>query len=207
MTKKILTFLAIVALSCASIKTANAECDGFYLAGRVGQAKIEVEDARGLDESPSDGVINKKRLLVSGALGYRYEHWRAELEYIWRKKNEKNVTEFSQVNFESKSYMFVVYYDFFPYTWFTPFVSAGVGYTKNNLTSSLNLPTWSWKEKMKDNSFTWSLGAGISAKITNRLNMDIGYRYYDMGEGKLNVYNGKTDTDAHEVYMGLRYVL
>jgi opacity protein-like surface antigen len=60
---------------------------------------------------------------------------------------------------------------------------------------------------MKDNSFTWSLGAGISAKITNRLNMDIGYRYYDMGDGELNVYNGKTETDAHEVYMGLRYVL
>ncbi len=206
MTKKTF-FTLLTAFLILTSKVSFAECDGFYLAGRIGQAKIEVEDARGLDESASDGVINKKRLFLSGAIGYRHEHWRAELEYIWRKKNEKNVTEFSKVNFKSNSYMFVVYYDFFPYTWFTPFVSAGIGYTKNSLTNSLNLPSWSWRERMKDNSFTWSLGAGISAKITNRLNMDIGYRYYDMGDGELNVYNGKTETDAHEVYMGLRYVL
>ncbi len=204
MTKKIY-FILFSAILILSAKISYAECDGFYLAGRVGQAKIEVEDARGLDESPSDGVINKKRLLVSGAIGYRHEHWRAELEYIWRKKNEKNVTEFSRVNFKSQSYMFVVYYDFFPYTWFTPFVNAGVGYSSNKLTIKNNSVDTTLN--VKANSFTWSLGAGISAKITNRLNMDVGYRYYDMGDGELNIYNGKTETTDHEVYMGFRYVL
>lgn len=204
MTKKI-SFILLSAILILNAKVSYAECDGFYLAGRVGQAKIEVEDARGLDESPSDGVINKKRLLVSGAVGYRYEHWRAELEYIWRKKNEKNVTEFSKVNFKSQSYMFVVYYDFFPYTWFTPFVNAGIGYSNNKLTIKNNSVDTTLN--VKANSFTWSLGAGISAKITNRLNMDVGYRYYDMGDGELNIYNGKTETTDHEVYMGFRYVL
>ena len=207
MTKKII-FSAFVLSFLAFAEVSKAECDGFYIAGRLGQAKIEVKDARGnADSHTNDGVTNKKRLMVSGAVGYRYEHWRAELEYVWRKRNSESPTEFSKHTFKSKSYMFVVYYDFFPYTWFTPFVSAGIGYTKNSLTNSLNLPSWSWRERMKDNSFTWSLGAGISAKITNRLIMDIGYRYYDMGDGELNVYNGKTETDAHEVYMGLRYVL
>ena len=35
------------------------------------------------------------------------------------------------------------------------------------------------------------MGAGISAKITNRLNMDIGYRYLNMGD--LDTLNGKTE--------------
>lgn len=207
MTKNL--FYTVLTLSFLVVaEVAKAECDGFYIAGRIGQAKIEVEDARNnADSHTNDGVTNKKRLMASGAVGYRHEHWRAELEYVWRKKNSKNNTEFSKHTFKSQSYMFVVYYDFFPYTWFTPFVNAGIGYTKNSLTSSLNLPSWSWSEKMKDNSFTWSIGAGISAKITNRLNADLGYRYYDMGEGELNTYNGKTETNAHEVYMGLRYVL
>mgnify|MGYP002534793143 CR=1 FL=1 len=56
------------------------------------------------------------------------------------------------------------------------------------------------KLKMDDDSFTWSLGAGISAKLTNRLNLDVGYRYYDMGE----LADG--DIHNHEVYGGLRYV-
>ena len=204
MTKKTF-FTLLTAFLILTSKVSFAECDGFYLAGRIGQAKIEVEDARGLDESASDGVINKKRLFLSGAIGYRHEHWRAELEYIWRKKNEKSVTEFSKVNFKSNSYMFVVYYDFFPYTWFTPFISAGIGYTDNKLTiKNTSVDT---TLNIKADSFTWSIGAGISAKITNRLNMDIGYRYYDMGDGELNIYNGKTETTDHEVYMGVRYVL
>ena len=204
MTKKIFSVI-LFAVLIFNAEMCFAECDGFYLAGRIGQAKIEVEDARGVNESPSDGVINKKRLLLSGAVGYRYEHWRAELEYIWRKKNEKNVTEFSRVNFKSHSYMFVVYYDFFPYTWFTPFISAGLGYTNNKL--NIKNTSVDTTLNIKANSFTWSLGAGISAKVTNRLNMDIGYRYYDMGDGELNIYNGKTETSDHEVYMGVRYVL
>ena len=100
--------------------------------------------------------------------------------------------------------MFVVYYDFFPYTWFTPFVNAGIGYTNNKLT--IRNTSVDVTHNIKANSFTWSLGAGISAKITNRLNMDLGYRYYDMGDD-LNKHNGKTETTDQEIYMGLRYVL
>lgn len=204
MTKRIL--FSILTIFVVSIATKSyAECDGFYIAGRLGQAKIKSEAKDGSDGYGNDNVINKRRLIASGAIGYRHEHWRAELEYIWRKKNDKTIAGgISDVNFKSKSYMFVVYYDFFPYTWFTPFVNAGIGYTKNKL--SIHNNTVDVGYNAKSNEFTWSLGAGISAKITNRWNMDIGYRYYDMGDG-LDTINGKTEVDAHEVYMGARYVL
>ncbi|MBR5598903.1 MAG: porin family protein [Alphaproteobacteria bacterium] len=205
MTKKI--FFLFLTIFCTSIAiNSYAECDGFYIAGRLGQAKIESEnDKSGVDGYSNDNVINKSRLIASGAVGYRHEHWRAELEYIWRKKNDKTIAQgISDVSFKSKSYMFVVYYDFLPYTWFTPFVNAGIGYTKNKLSIRNNI--YGVGYSAKNNDFTWSVGAGISAKITNRLNMDIGYRYYDMGDG-LDTLNGKTEVDAHEIYMGARYVL
>lgn len=194
--------LVLIAVFCLTSNSAYAECDGVYLAGRAGFAKYEIEDKHSNDKR-SDYVIDKKRFMASGALGYRHEHFRGELEYVWRKKNSKQITEFANGKFKSESFMFVVYYDFFPYSWFTPFVNAGLGLTRNKL--SITNTAVDVGYKVKENAFTWSLGAGISAKVTNRLNVDFGYRYYDMGS--LDTFNGKTSLDDQELYLGLRYVL
>ena len=52
----------------------------------------------------------------------------------------------------------------------------------------------------KPTRLTWSVGGGLSVKVTNRFNVDAGYRYYDMGSIK------HADITAHEIYTGLRYV-
>ena len=122
---------------------------------------------------------------------------------MWRKANSENISNYAKGKFRSQSYMFIVYYDFFPYSWFTPFVDAGIGWANHKLTMSY--PVSGVKFKMDDDSFTWSLGAGISAKLTNRLNLDVGYRYYDMGD--LDEFNGKTSVTDQEVYVGVRYIL
>ena len=80
-----------------------------------------------------------------------------------------------------------------------------LGYTRSKL--SLYNKTVGINHKLKDNSYMWSLGAGISVKVTNRLNVDLGYRYFDLGGSDLNEYNGKTTLENQEVYLGLRYVL
>lgn len=204
MTKIVKLILMLTVSVVLSAQTANAECDGFYIAGRIGQAKYKLKDDRsGVSGSYSDYVIDKKRLMASGALGYRYKHVRAELEYIWRKKNSEDVTEFTEGSFKSQSYMLVLYYDFMPYYWFTPFVNAGIGYTRSKL--GINNVVTPFRHTIKEDAFTWSLGAGLSAKITNRWNLDIGYRYFDMGD--LSMYNGKTTLEDQEIYAGLRYVL
>lgn len=206
MTKKISTFLAIAIVSCATIGTAKAECDGFYLAGRLGTAEYKLEDDRGeVSSNPSDYVVDKERFFASGALGYRYKHVRAELEYIWRESNTDDIGTITEGTFKTHSYMFALYYDFFPYSWFTPYVNAGIGYTRSKL--SLLNKTVGINHELKDNSFMWSLGAGISVKVTNRLNVDLGYRYFDMGDSDLDTFNGKTTLENQEVYLGLRYVM
>lgn len=193
--KKILLSSAAIALVAAFALPAHAECDGWYGALRAGIVKHDVSD-NGIADINGEN-IDDNRLMISGALGYRYEHFRGELEYVWRKQTEDE-TEFDTLKFKSYSYMANVYYDFMPYNWWTPYIGGGLGYTKlkyNNLDT-----TSSFSSKYKEGNFTWALGAGASLKVTNRFNVDLGYRYYDMGSLE------HADVTAQEVYGGVRYV-
>lgn len=196
----LIVFAAFIVFAAQNV---YAGCDGFYMAARAGISKFKVDDSRhGVNSNLSNYVVDKKRFIAGGALGYRYKHFRTELEYIWNRKHTETIINITRASFRSESYMFVVYYDFFPYSWFTPFVDAGIGYSRHRL-SFLNKVA-NVKYSAKDNNLTWSLGAGISAQITNRVNLDVGYRYYDMGS--LSEHSGKTDVTNQEVYMGIRYV-
>ena len=196
-----------ILLICGFLLVSNtvfAGCDGFYVAGRGGFTDFEVDNnSNGLSDYMSNYVIDKKRVIASAALGYRYKNFRAEVEYTWRKNNRVNFVNIGRIKFKSRSYMFAVYYDFFPYTWFTPFVSAGVGYTENKINFFRSETYGSYEDK--DGEFTWSLGAGISAKLTNKFNLDLGYRYYDMGD--MTHDSNKSDVSNQEVYLGVRYVM
>lgn len=185
-------------------KAAMAGCDGFYLAGRIGGMKYDVDDNKGeISNIVSNYIVDKKLFIANGGFGYRYDHFRAELAYIWRKDNSRGVGDYFRGRLKSYSYMFIVYYDFFPNYWFTPYVDAGAGYTQHKLRLSNRDSHLSYSAD--DDSFTWSLGGGLSAKLTSRLNLDVGYRYYDLGD--LSVRTGKAAINTQEVYMGLRYIL
>ncbi len=203
MTKKYNVFLILLIAVCLlTVNQAKAGCDGFYMAGRGGWAMYKIDESKRKTNNASDYVVDKDKFMASMGLGYRAGHFRAEAEYIWRRKNTEKVISMNTASFKSHSYMFVVYYDFFPNYWFTPFVNAGVGYTRNRIAYYENASKSFHKNR--DNNFTWSLGAGVSAKLTNRWNLDFGYRYYDLGD--VSMYYGSTAVTDHEVYMGLRYV-
>lgn len=205
MLNKILAGCAAIVLGLSLATEARAECDGLYIALRGGVSNPDIGDS---NTSGDRLDIDDNLLMISGALGYRYTYFRAEVEYIWHDKSkhssstsvplpdDTNLVTKTSAKFDYKSYMFNVYYDLAPYTWFTPYLQAGLGLTQMEYT--FNYPNG--RHKYDEDNFTWSLGAGISAKMTNRLNLDIGYRYFDMGKiGDGRVHN-------HEVYGGVRYV-
>lgn len=211
MLKRMMIGISAVVLGIAAANSAKAECDGIYLAVRGGGSNPTIDD----DSKGSNRFdIGGTDLMLSGALGYRYEYFRAEVEYIWRDTNEDSKTivlhdadlgrdtvSKSTGEFDYTSYMFNVYWDLSPYTWFTPYLSAGIGWTEleyNFSYSNNGIPDGS--DSYKKDRFTWSVGGGLSAKMTNRLNLDIGYRYFDFGKlGDGQIHN-------HEFYGGLRYV-
>lgn len=208
MFKKLLTGVSAVIIGCAVVSEAKAECDGIYLGLRGGISNPRIAD-KSVSATGSQLKIDDNVLMLSGALGYRYGYFRAEVEYIWRDADDDKatisfpgpggvpITSTDRAEFDYQSYMFNVYWDLSPYTWFTPYFSAGLGWT--DLEYKFTYEGQGTDKYSKDN-FTWSLGAGISAKMTNRLNLDIGYRFFDMGK------MGRGKIRNHEFYGGARYV-
>ncbi len=191
--------LAATALSILGfVNQAHAGCDGIYLAGRGGIVNHNVGD-----NSESLGTrieVDDNAWMVAGAIGYRYGYFRGELEYTYREKSEQSANPggmATKTEFQTLSYMLNVYYDFSPYTMFTPYVMGGLGMTNIQYTSRGG--GFGDAEYETDN-FTWAVGGGLSAKVTNRFNVDVGYRFLNMGELE------KASIRAHEIYMGLRYV-
>ena len=195
MNKLLLTASALV-LGMGIASEAWADCNGFYLGARAGIVKHDMDD--------------KNRFMMSGALGYRYNYVRAELEYVWRDKVNQTLVGpdvTAKQNFRTNSYMLNGYIDLAPYHWITPYVGAGIGYSKLKYNSRYIVndsgATFAGLHHDK-NKFTWSVGGGLSVKVTNRFNVDAGYRYYDFGDLKQG--DEKTGVKAHEVYGGVRYV-
>lgn len=203
--KKLLLSASAAAIVAAFAMPAHAECDGWYLGARAGIVKHDVSGGESslLDSDSSN--LDKEKLMLSAALGYRYEHWRGEFEYVWRDYTKEESEAFGAIDtvkFKSYSFMLNAYYDLLPYNWWTPYVNAGIGLTQlkySNYDKNSGMVNTS-AGNYKPLNFTWSLGAGLSLKITNRLNADLGYRYYDMGRIR------HADVDAQEVYAGVRYV-
>ena len=193
MKKLLLTASAVALFALAA--PAHAECDGIYGALRAGAVK---HDADKLQEG-----LAGERLMISGALGYRYEYFRTELEYVWRKYNRDNITPTERSLLKTYSYMWNFYYDILPYNWWTPYLGVGIGYTKTRYldkNTALGITNENWTKT----KFTWALGGGLSLKVTNRFNVDLGYRYYNMGKPG---HNGlKYKVTAQEIYGGIRYV-
>ena len=199
MKKLILTASALV-LGLSLAMPAMAECNGIYVAGRGGVFKNDFKK----NQTHNFGHgLEKEKLMLSGALGYRYDYWRTELEYVWRAKNKySDYDSYGDLNYKSniKSYsgMWNNYIDILPYEWISPYVGVGLGFTKIKYDSKAF--DGSKIHSANETNFTWSVGGGVTLKVTNRINVDAGYRYYDIGSFD------HEDVTLQEVYGGLRYV-
>lgn len=196
--KKLLMTASAIAVVAAFAMPAHAECDGWYAALRGGMVKHDVDGDPGTLMFAESINFDDDLLMISGAIGYRYQHWRGEFEYVWRdyvEGDDPDVTE----KFKTYSYMLNVYYDLLPYNWWTPYVGAGIGLTQLKY-RAFDKTSGGSNGDYDPMKFTWSVGAGLSLKVTNRFNVDAGYRYYDMGSIK------SSDVTAQEIYAGVRYV-
>ena len=117
---------------------------------------------------------------------------------------KKGGTDFTKL--ESQSLMLNAYYDIDTGTKFTPYVGAGIGYSKLKASYTLTAENATLSES--DYQFTWPAGVGVAYAVNDNLSLDLGYRYVDMGNVKKNYEPGssyKFDVDANEFMLGARY--
>ena len=193
--KKIISMLSLALMLFGFSAPAEAECNGWYLGARAGAVSHDVSDDSGF-LSGGNGGFDDEKLMLAGSIGYRYEWFRSELSFVWRDYVKEGNERLSQ-KFKTYSYMMNFYWDILPYNWLTPYVDFGLGFSKvKYFSKALNRVRYSFDSTR----FTWAVGGGLSLKMTNRWNIDVGYRYYDMGR------MGKADVTAQEVYVGTRYI-
>jgi opacity protein-like surface antigen len=112
------------------------------------------------------------------------------------------------------------YYDFPSFAGFTPYVGGGIGVARNEvgtttLSANANGATVATLSGSTTTQFAWQASAGVSYSILPAVALDVGYRYFDAGEGR----SGSTVTaggvsgpfpvqrgniHAHEVQAGIR---
>jgi opacity protein-like surface antigen len=85
-------------------------------------------------------------------------------------------------------------------TFLTPFVNAGIGVTKTEVEYKCRDGLGGLKkDKWDDASFTWNIGAGLSAKVNDRIFVDATYRYTDFDKVE------DAEFTASEFLLGIRY--
>ena len=124
--KKLLLTVSAIVLGMAMSSDAFADCNGIYAGIRAGSAKHDYSKKSHMDMNDLDSHV----WMLSGSLGYRYNYYRTELEYVWREKDKWSVSDggaTSKLSFQTQSYMWNHYIDFLPYNWWSPYVGAGIG--------------------------------------------------------------------------------
>lgn len=198
MQKKLLTLASALLLSTTIAGSASAR-DGFYIAVRGGVTNSNLNDVDAKVSDKAD-IDFDNVWMMSGAVGYRYSYFRAELEYSYREDHdETSDSGLSTTKFGSQNLMLNGYLDIMPNYVISPYISGGIGFTKLKLDTTSTMGALVFEDNRDETSFTWSIGAGLTVRINKCLNLDGGYRYIDMGD------IDSANVNAHEWYFGLRY--
>lgn len=143
---------------------------------------------------------------IEGGVGCRVTpYFRADVTIGYRDGQHLS-TSFNDLDadFSAVTGMVNGYWDIADFGGITPYVGAGIGATANTL-SDINLPVGQSSNTRID--FAWALMAGVTVDLTERVSLDAGYRYIDLGSARakgadpIKVKN----LDSHDIRVGLRY--
>ena len=152
-------------------------------------------------ENADDNVLG-----ASIAYGVKIGTIRTEVELNIHEDAEKKYADEYETwknSVENNSVMLNAYYDIDTGSKFTPYIGGGIGVAKLKGKVSYDEET----DSVKNDSFAWQLGAGVSYAMTDNLSLDAGYRYVDYGDVTIKEDWGKVEFDStsHELHIGARY--
>ena len=142
-------------------------------------------------------------LALAGALGYKPCHFfRMETEVSWQQNDMDKVTGFglsADIDGDTNSLAGLLngYYDFATHGPLTPFLSAGIGAAK----VEVSVEDESWD----DTAFAYQVGGGLNFVLNPKLSFDLKYRYFSAAD--LDIDGTDVDYSSHNIYGGLRIAL
>lgn len=204
-----------IALLCltASLITTSAYCaEGPYMSGNIGYADVSnsIVEIKSAPLVPSNKIDFDSGYLLSGSFGYNFGAARIEGEVGYQNSNFGNLQNNAigfDVSGEASALSFMVngYYDFFNHSYFSFFLTGGLGIAQVDF-SDIVLPPYTdvvVRIDGDDNVFAYQIGAGVGYSMTEQLMLDFKYRYFVTEDPDLGI--AKTEFESHNLLVGIRY--
>ena len=157
--------------------------DGLYVSGNLGFAMASDSD---LTDSTVPGItINTEfdtGLAFGAALGYDFNRFRVEGEISYQKNDVDKIGAqgvFFDATGDATALSFLIngYYDFKNRSAFTPFISAGLGFAQVEF-NDIDISGLGFSGSSdSDTVFAYQIGMGIGYAITEKVTIDVKYRY------------------------------
>ena len=219
------------------------EFSGWYLRGDIGFSNQSVRSISNINYANYDSVTNIDKSFDSAPLfglgiGYNFNEWlRFDLTGEYRGRANFHGYDIGRTGaayapdryFGSKSewtFLANAYVDLGTWYNFTPFVGAGVGMSRNTISSfgDVSIRTIggtqsdAYADAASKWSFAWALYAGVGYKVTKNVTIEFAYRYIDLGDarsGDMIGYDGSNGSGynpyefhhltSHDLKLGLRF--
>lgn len=220
--KKIFLLTNILLISTSSF----AFADNYYVSAKLAYSD---QKAKNMDTSLRPGIgqfvagdDKQHKTTPTIALGYDYKNnWRTEVEYSFDKKYEYTSgsttfpTSLNHHKVKTQSVFVNAYRDVEVYKNVAVFGSVGLGVAKVKSSGWQGVETRQYGSNT-DTNLAYSVGAGVSYRPIKEVNIDLGYRYVDLGKvesGLNNFVNArglqdeqmKAHLEKNEFYIGARY--
>ncbi len=170
---------ALVGLACP----ANA---GMFFGARAGAEKYLIKNTSDqLDEG-------RTGFFAAGFVGYHASFFRFEGEYTYFPERS---FQGKQMKANTQMVMGNLYFSPPMRFFIQPYVMGGAGVSLHKLEQS--------EVSKKTNAFSWQIGAGLELELSENVFLDVGGRWLNLGDAKLN--SKKYSVDGYSYYGGLRF--
>ncbi|MEM1287064.1 MAG: outer membrane beta-barrel protein [Pseudomonadota bacterium] len=215
-----------------------------YLRGHVGIGHLTLDDTYNVLYDTAlvvDNLASEFDGVVFGGLGvgYRFNKWfRTDIYGELRKSTYYGLDRYTDAggtigvfdgtneydaNLTTYLAMANAYVDLGTYAHITPYVGGGIGVALHEISgySDTNVPNLgvAYADDNEEYQFAWALYAGLGYKVNDKLTMDLGYRYLNLGDaesgdvisyiGTNNIVNPQEFRDivSHDFMFGMRWEL
>lgn len=203
MKKTVLTVAALTVL--AAPMSSMATDDSFYIKANIGVGMAMDTD---IDNVPNAGDTAKMTydsgFIGSLAAGYDFANpLRLEIELI-RHKNDLDITSynnlygtFNEGDLKTHSFMFNGFYDVDTGSAWTPFIGAGLGWSK------LDINDPGFHDSDSDDVFTYQFIGGVAYAFNDQWSVDAQYRF--LGTSDATIDGADFNFNSNDLMLGLRY--
>lgn len=217
MKKKIQLTVLLLTLFSLPILTSSAAAMDNYFTWKIGLSQMAIKNIHGngtyaaetVNKTSADEDVTPFSLAYGNKLSDGPFPLRMEIELSFRSVLDYTTydlfvgsptIDFASSDLTSHTLFANLYLDLLPEANIVPYVSGGIGISRNSWESNVAFIVGS----ETTTGLAWNIGGGIGMKLNRRLMLDLSYRYIDLGEAELPDLLKIDDLTTNEIMLGLR---